>query len=183
MRLLVGHFVLAIQLQLLCEIFWLQDHSEDTWTRQKQGMVRGWLGICGVQGRDCRIQKLQWYWLGSDHSGVFSLITWLGPSVSGWLEGGSGPGALSPILCPGEATSSQLTALLGNSICKFLSADWDGWGASWVLMEFVPGQGAPVQCPHQSLVGPGFLLSSSGGREAWAKLYALSLQCSSSQCC
>jgi hypothetical protein len=41
-------------------------------------------------------------------------------------------------------------------------------------MEFVLGQGPPVQGPHNSLLGPGFPLSPLSLRETWATLYALS---------
>jgi hypothetical protein len=52
------------QLQQLCEIFWLQEHREVTWKRQKQEMVRGQLGICSAGWRDSWIQKQQWFWPG-----------------------------------------------------------------------------------------------------------------------
>jgi hypothetical protein len=50
--------------QQLCEVFWLQDHSEVTCTCQNWEMVRGWLGICSAGWRDCWIQKQWWFWLG-----------------------------------------------------------------------------------------------------------------------
>jgi hypothetical protein len=52
----------ATQLQLLCEIFWLQDYRDVTWTRQKREMVRGRLGICNAGWREFWIQKLPWFW-------------------------------------------------------------------------------------------------------------------------
>jgi hypothetical protein len=56
--------------------------------------------------------------------------------------------------------------------------DWGGWGDSWVLMEFVPGQGAPVQCLHKSFLGPDFSLSSSVSVVAWVKYcHVSSVQC------
>jgi hypothetical protein len=63
------------------------------------------------------------------------------------------------------------------------SIDWDGWGASWVLNGVCDRKGTPVPCPHKSLLAPGFPLSPSGSREAWAKLLALSLPSSVSPCC
>jgi hypothetical protein len=71
---------------------------------------------------------------------------------------------------------------------EFLSANpylanWGGCRYHWVLMEFVPGQGAPVQCPPNALFWPGFPLSPSGSQAAWAKLYAVSPQSSASQPC
>jgi hypothetical protein len=83
-------------------------------------------------------------------------------------------------LCPWEATCSQPMALLGDTLCKSYPGNWGGWGDLQILMEFVPGQGALVQCPHNSLLGPGFPLIPSGSMEAWAKLCALSPQCSAS---
>jgi hypothetical protein len=45
------------QLQQLCEFFWLQDHRDITWTRQKREMVRGRLGICSAGWRKYWIQS------------------------------------------------------------------------------------------------------------------------------
>jgi hypothetical protein len=74
-----------------------------------------------AQWRNWQIQKQWWYWLGPVSSGVCNLNTRSGPAVGGRVEGGGGPGVLSPDLCTGEGTSSQSTPLVGNSICKFLS--------------------------------------------------------------
>jgi hypothetical protein len=169
----------ATQLHLFCEIFWLQDHSEVTWTRQKREMVRGnWASAVMGGGT-----------LGARSSGGFDWALFI-PETVPWsqcrglgllpLEGTGGTKVLNPILCPCEVICSQLTALLGDPVCK--SCPWDGcgWGDSQILMKFVPGQGTPVQSPHNSLLGPGFPLSSSGSREGGAKLYALSPQCSAS---
>jgi hypothetical protein len=59
-------------------------------------------------------------------------------------------------------------------------ANWSGWGYHRVLMQFVLGQCPPVQCPPNSSLGPGFPLSPSDSREAWAKLYVLSPGCNAS---
>jgi hypothetical protein len=59
-------------------------------------------------------------------------------------------------------------------------ADFGHWGAFRVLLEFVLGQGAPVQCLHDYFLRPSFPLRPPGSREAWAKLYVVSSQCSAS---
>jgi hypothetical protein len=98
---------------------------------------------------------------------------WSLGSLPPYDGGGGGLGPFNPVLGLCEVASSQLTALLGVSAWKSLSANWGGWGHHSVLMQFVLGQGFPLQCPCNSLLWPGFHLRPSGLREAWAKLYSL----------
>jgi hypothetical protein len=91
-----------------------------------------------------------------------------------WLVGGSGLGALHLLLCPYEVTSSQPTALLGVSACKSISGQLRWLGVPPSIYGVYSGPGPPTQCPPNSFLWPGFPLSPSGSREAWANLCAVS---------
>jgi hypothetical protein len=88
--------------------------------------------------------------------------------------------ALNPILCPCEATCSQNTALLEDCL-QFPVQQTEVVGEPPQHLNGVfAGIGRFVQCLHNSLLGPCFPLSPSASGEVWAKLCALSPQCSTS---
>jgi hypothetical protein len=104
------------------------------------------LGICSAGLRDFWIWKLRWFWLGPVILGLCPdhMAGALGPLATGgcqWIRSiEPHPVSLWGDLIPAHSPAGRF--------CKFLSCRLRWFGASWVLMEFVPGQSTPVQGPQ-----------------------------------
>jgi hypothetical protein len=86
----------------------------------------------------------------------------LGP----WVNGGcKGTGDLEPSPVSQWVDLIPVHSPAGKLSSNSCPTQWGGWGASWVFTEFLPGQGAPVQCPYKSSLWPDFPLSPSGSRK------------------
>jgi hypothetical protein len=142
MRLLEGHCS-GFRAQQPCEIFWLQDHSEVTWSRQSGKWWEG-LGTCSPVGGT----------VGSRSCGDFDWALSL-PESAPWSfcqdirSAGDWMVAMNreprPVSLWGDLIPAPSPA---GRFCKFLSRRLRWLGVSRVLTDFGPGQGAPVQSPQ-----------------------------------
>jgi hypothetical protein len=175
---LLWDIALATQLQLLCDFFWLQDHSAVTRMCQKQEMVRGWLGICHGGRIVCGIQNLRWYcafWrLLPDHVvGAFSQWESGGWRWTGSLEPPPVPrwGDFIPVHSPVGKLYLQIPVHRLRCLGRLLSTHG-----------VCARTGCSCAVSPQILSGTWLPFQSIRFKEAWAKLYALSPQCSPSPC-